>query len=176
MIIPTRRTILLGFVPLLLIAISGGSAAVIEVAWALLAVLLAAWLFDGIMVNSTQRVTLERNAPVQIHIDQTHPIEWIAENRSSVPAIVELQDQLPDGTTADLRVLKATIAPNSRTRLEYRLVPSVRGNLEFGDLYYRIQGRFGLAWKLQRQSARQAVRCYPHLANWTHRRTRWQHK
>jgi uncharacterized protein (DUF58 family) len=167
MIIPTRRTIVLGFLPLLLIAASGGSAFVIEVAWALLVFLLAVWLFDGIMVPSTQRVTLERIAPAQIHIDQSHLIEWEAVNRGTGPAIMELRDQLPEGTTADIRVLNVRISPNSRMKLQYCLVPTVRGDLEFGDLYYRIQGRLGLAWKLRQQAARQPVRCYPHLANWT---------
>jgi uncharacterized protein (DUF58 family) len=45
-------------------------------------------------------------------------------------------------------------------------VPAQRGNLEFGDLFFRVRGPLGLAWKSQRLSARQAVRCYPHLGNW----------
>jgi uncharacterized protein (DUF58 family) len=80
---------------------------------------------------------------------------------------VELRDQLPDGCSADQRIMRAKIAPNSRLRLLYHLVPAQRGNLEFGDLFFRVQGRLGLAWRLQRLRARQAVRCYPHLGNWT---------
>ena len=34
-------------------------------------------------------------------------------------------------------------------------------------MFFRVQGRLGLAWRLQRLSAGQAVRCYPHLGNWT---------
>ena len=167
MIIPTRRTILLGLVPLCLVAVSGGSAVLIEIAWALLVALLVVWFIDGLFLTKSKRVTLERRVPTQSHIDQIHQIEWIAENRSQFPAILELHDQLPQGTRTDRRILTATVAPSSRVRLEYRLIPSVRGNLEFGDLYYKIQGRLGLAWKSQKQAAKQPVRCYPHLANWT---------
>lgn len=167
MMTPTARTIALGCIPLSLIAFSGGSNIIIEVAWALLFVLLAAWVFDGVSANSAQRLTLTRSAPTQIHIDQSHLIAWVAENRGAEPVLVQLQDQLPEGSQVDQRTLSALLPPNSRTRLEYHLIPSVRGNLEFGDLDYRFQGRLGLAWKRQRQTARQAVRCYPHLANWT---------
>lgn len=168
MIIPTRRTILLGLLPLFLVAVSGGSRVIVEAAWAMLVVLFAAWLFDGIiMMIPSQRLSLRRNAPAQIHIDQTHVIQWIAENRSSTPVVIELRDQPPKGARADRQVLVATIAANSRMLLEYQLVPTVRGNLEFGDLYYRVQGGIGLAWKLLRLEARQDIRCYPHLANWT---------
>lgn len=167
MIIPTRRTMLLGFVPLVLIAISGGRPAVIEVAWASLLIIVVAWLIDGKRAVTSQRLLLQRNAPTQIHIDQSHPIEWTAENRTERAVVVELCDRLPAGCSTDKRMVSATIAPNTRTRLLYHLVPSQRGNLEFGDLYFRVQGRLGLAWKLQRLSAKQAVRCYPHLGNWT---------
>ncbi|HTU26633.1 MAG TPA: DUF58 domain-containing protein [Pirellulales bacterium] len=167
MIIPTRRTILLGLVPLLLVAASGGAPVVIEVAWALVLLILAAWLIDGLGATSTRRLLLDRSAPAQVYFGQSHPVEWIAENRSAETIVVELRDQLPEGCSADPRTLFARIAPNSRVRLRYHLVPGQRGDLEFGDLFFRIQGRLGLAWKLQRLKATQAIRCYPHLGNWT---------
>ena len=111
MIIPTRRTILLGLVPLLLIAISGGMPAVIEVAWASLLVIIVAWLIDGSKAISTRRLLLHRNAPAQIHIGQSQPIEWIAENRTADPVVVELRDQLPEGCSADQR---NRVVPGSR--------------------------------------------------------------
>jgi len=167
MIIPTQRMILLGLVPLLLVAVSAGSSVVITVAWTLFAGLFIAWLIDGIWGNSTAGLLLERNAPAQIYLDQIHPIEWVIENRGRYPASIQLCDQLPDRTRADRRTINAVIPAYSRKRLEYLLIPSLRGDLEFGDVYFRLQGRLGLAWKLCRQTARQPVRCYPHLANWT---------
>lgn len=167
MIIPTRRTMLLGLAPLLLVALTGGAPAAIEVAWALLIVLVVAWFVDGIKAASPPRLLLERHAPAQIHIRQSHTIEWVAENRTAYSVAVELRDQIPAGTVADPRILTARMPPHARMRLPYQLVPAQRGNLAFGDLFYRVQGRFGLAWRLRRLEAAQAVRCYPHLSNWT---------
>ena len=167
MIIPTQRMILLGLVPLLLVAVSAGSSFIITVAWTLFTGLFIAWLIDGIWGNSAAGLLLERNAPAQIYLDQIHPIEWVIENRGRYPASIQLCDQLPDRTRADRRTINAVIPAYSRKRLEYLLIPSLRGDLEFGDVYFRLQGRLGLAWKLSRQTARQPVRCYPHLANWT---------
>lgn len=167
MILPTRLTLFLGCLPLILVAVSGGSTAVVEVAWAILAVLVAAWIFDGIRARSNHRITLSRLAPGQIHLDQKHQVVWTIENRDNVPAIVELHDQLPSGTRTTERVLSGKVLANSRAQLQYEIIPSVRGNLAFGDLYYRLQGRWGLAWGLRHQVAQQPVKCYPHLANWT---------
>jgi uncharacterized protein (DUF58 family) len=166
MIIPTRRTMLFGLGPLLLVALAGGAPAAVEVAWALLLVLVVAWFVDGIKAASPQRLLLQRNAPAQIHIRHSHAIEWVAENRTPYPLVVELRDQLPAGTVADRRILAARIVPHTRVRLPYQLVPAQRGNLAFGDLFYRVQGRLGLAWRLRRLDAAQPVRCYPYLGNW----------
>ncbi len=158
---------LVGLGPLLLVALARGAPVAVEVAWALLSVLVVAWLIDGIRAASAQRLLLHRSAPSQIHISQSHPVEWIAENRTTFPVVVELRDGLPEGTVADRRMLSARIAPHSRLRLLYHLVPAQRGDLAFGDLFYRVQGPLGLAWRLRRLNAAQAVRCYPHLGNWT---------
>ena len=67
MIIPTRRTIVLGVVPLLLVAVSRGTPAVIEVAWASLLIIIAAWLIDGNRAIPTRGLLLIAVLPTDSH-------------------------------------------------------------------------------------------------------------
>lgn len=167
MMIPTGRTLLLGLVPLFLTVVSGGVAVVIQFAWALLALLVVAWLVDGILSKTQQRISLTRFIPSQIHVEQQHQIEWVIENRTPRAVQIELRDQLPRGAATVMPVIERHVAANSVQHVFYQMTPGVRGDLEFGNLYYRILGPLGLAWRLQTLAARQPIRCYPQLANWT---------
>lgn len=166
MIFPTTRTILLGFVPLFVLLAGGGTPAAVQTAWILFALLMAAWIADGLFLTPARWLTLRREAPDRIHIDQPAPVVWWIENRGRFPAELQLRDQPPEGVEVTPRELRSRIGPQARQRLEYSLVPSVRGDLKFGNLDYRVGGRLGLAWKQRRQPAEQPVRCYPQLANW----------
>ncbi|HWL10344.1 MAG TPA: DUF58 domain-containing protein [Planctomicrobium sp.] len=166
MILPTRLLILLGVVPLLMAAVSGGSGVILGFAWGLMGGLLGLWLMDGIWFQPGRKLSLERVAPEEVYVDQQQRIEWILENRSSFHTFVMLRDQLPAGSSTETPELGIAVPRQTRTRLSYDLLPTVRGDLEFGKLYYRTLGALRLAWRLSVLDARQSVRCYPHLANW----------
>lgn len=167
MLLPTQRTILLGFLPLLVILFGRGAHEAVVSAWLFCGALALTWLWDGLSMQEPKRLSLRRQSPHQMHVDQQHTIEWQVENRNPVPVAIQLRDLPPAGTEAVPYVLQATIPAHAQTTLTYSLVPTKRGNLEFGDVYYRILGQLGLAWRQFRMPARQPIRCYPHLANWT---------
>jgi len=166
MILPTRLLIVLGAIPLLVAALSDGSETILGIAWGLMGSLFILWFMDGIWLQPGQKLSLSRIAPEQVYVDQQHRIEWVLENRSSVHTCVELRDQLPAGAETDTPELSIAIPPQSGTRLCYDLKPTIRGDLEFGNLYYRTRGALGLAWRLSMVNAKHPLRCYPHLANW----------
>lgn len=167
MIIPTNRTILIAIFPLLLILVTGGSAIGLEIAWAIFVAVQLAWIVDALSSKSALRLSLARKAPNQLHVDQKHSIEWLVENRGTSSVYLELCDGVPKGANTEPRFVSGSVAANSRATFAYQLIPTIRGNLEFGDLSYRVQSQYGLAWILKKQTANQPIRCYPHLANWT---------
>lgn len=175
MLLPTRRAFLIALVPPAVILLGGGSPGAITTAWSLLGTLAVAWVLDAWNATFTAGLSFERRVPRQLYIDQPHEIEWIVDNRGHRPVTIELRDLPPEGAALSFPIAKdrhprqfaETVAARSRVRLQYTLTPRVRGDSAFGDMFYRVRGRLGLAWKQRRLPAAQPVRCLPHLANWT---------
>lgn len=167
MLLPTRRAFLIALVPPAIILLGGGSPGAITTAWSLLGTLAVAWVLDAWNATFTAGLSFERRMPRQLYIDQPHEIEWIVDNRGHRPVTIELRDLPPEGAEIHPRRFAKTVAARSRVRLQYTLTPRVRGDAAFGDMFYRVRGRLGLAWKQRRLPAAQPVRCLPHLANWT---------
>jgi uncharacterized protein (DUF58 family) len=165
MIIPARRLMWLAAVPLIVILNGRGASGAIVGAWAVMAVIIAAFLADGILAGRLTRVHFHREVPGQLYVERPNRIGWVVENQSAFPVALQLSDQAPSGAHAEPSTLLINAPPRSRTTLHYELVPSVRGMVAFGDLDYRILGRLGLAWSQKRLAARLAIPCLPHLAN-----------
>ncbi len=164
--IPTRRMLWLALIPLAVIILGQGTSAAVSAAWAIGAVLAAAFVFDGVLAGGRPRLQFERRVPLQLHVDQPHRIGWNIENRSPFEVALQLSDTVPPGARATPPILTLTAAARSRVTLEYELVPVHRGTTAFGDLTYRVRGPWGLAWQQKRLPARLEIRCLPHLANW----------
>lgn len=165
MIIPSRRFIWLAGVPAILIILGRGEPGAIWLAWALLGLLVTAFVCDGVLAAKRPRVRFDRDAPGQLHVDQPDRIGWIVENQSGFPLSLQLADRVPEGSHANPDVLNVNVPPRSRTTFHYELIPAERGLVAFGDLDYRIAGPLRLAWVQKRVPARQEIRCLPHLAN-----------
>ena len=164
--IPTRRTLQLASLALVLILIGRGAAWSTLAAWFLLAAVLAAFLIDGVLAGRRPRLELHRQAPEQLHVDQTHTIGWVIENRSPFAVTIELRDQVPPRWRTEPHRMQARVAAGSRVRLLYALTPIERGDAALGDVVYRVRGALGLAWRQKQRAARQPVRVLPQLANW----------
>jgi uncharacterized protein (DUF58 family) len=165
MIIPARRLVWLTVVPPILILLGRAEPGAIWAAWALLGVLVTAFVADGVLAATRPRVRFYRETPGQLHVDQADRIGWIVENSSGFPLALELADQAPQGARALPEVLKVSVAPRSRMIFHYEIIPAERGVTRFGDLDYRIGGPLGLAWVQKRLPASLEIKCLPHLAN-----------
>jgi uncharacterized protein (DUF58 family) len=164
--IPTTRMIQIGLVPLLVVLGGRGTAPAVGVAWVVVGLIFAAFLMDGWLAGRRQRLLLERQTPLQLHVDEPQRITWVVENRGDGGVALVLCDAVPPGAGAEPRTLAVTLAARSRTTLHYELVPRQRGLTAFGDLSYRVKGPLGLAWRQLRLPARLEIRCLPYLANW----------
>ncbi len=165
MIIPTRRMLWLAALPIAAVFAGQGGAIAVVVAWSLLGAVLILFITDGVLAGGKRRVSFEREAPTQLHVDQPNPVSWIVENLTDSRLALLLSDRVPEGSIANPRVLEVDARPRSRTKATFNLVPSLRGPAAFGDLDYRIRGPLGLAWTQKRFPNRLELRCLPHLAN-----------
>src|SRR5437016_10097617 len=82
-------------------------------------------------------------------------------------------DQNPNGPGTSTRArplapspllpLSATVPPHGTVRLDYQIVPTERGNFQFGDIALRCRGPMGLAWIDRTIPAKESVQVYPNL-------------
>lgn len=135
-------------------------------AWTLVGLAVAAFVVDGWLATRRPQLRLERQAPLQLHVDQPHTITWLVENHSPFPVALKLCDRIPSGARAEPELLEMTVAARTLATVAYELVPQVRGLTSFGDLTYRIRGPLGLTWRQKKWPAATAIRCLPNLANW----------
>jgi uncharacterized protein (DUF58 family) len=165
-LIPTGRFFRYGVVALFIILVGRGAGWSIWLAWAVIGGLLVGYVFDGILAGTRPRLQLHREAPAQLHVNQPQNIHWFVENRSPFPVTILLRDIGPESSRTSPTVLNADLPAGSRTTLTYEIVATQRGDLQFGELIYRVLGPLGLTWRQKRLPAEQKVRSLPHLANW----------
>lgn len=164
--IPTARTIgLFGLLPLAVIFLGRGAPAAVSLAWALAGSVFAAFLVDGWFAARRPRLRFERQAPVQLHVEQPHVISWLIDNLGTFPVRLQLADGIPAETQVKPLTLAVTAPARARVSVSYELLPLRRGPMAFGNLTYRVLGPLGLTWRQRRHPASQEVRCLPHLAN-----------
>jgi uncharacterized protein (DUF58 family) len=155
----------LAAIPLAVILGGQGAPAAIRAAEILMGALVAAFVADGYAALRRPGLRLYRQVPGQLYIDQPARIAWIVENHGTTALALQLADRVPDGSSALPPRLEPSAPRQSRTTVQYDLIPGRRGASAFGDLDFRLRGPFGLAWAQKRLPARQEIRCLPHLAN-----------
>ena len=78
-------------------------------------------------------------------------------------AIALIRDAFPQQFTVDTDTLEVNLPPNSTEELTYIINPDSRGEYEWGDIQVRQLGKFGLAWRDWKVTAKQKVTIYPDL-------------
>lgn len=163
--IPTRRLLWFAAIPLVILLAARGAPVGSIAAWAVLGLILIAFVIDGLLAGRRLPLRIERQVPTQLYVDQPQRIDLVVENQSELSLMLRLCDGVPPASRAEPLILEVASAPRSRMTFHYDLIPSRRGPTAFGDLTYRILGPLGLAWRQKRLSARLPIRCLPHLAN-----------
>jgi uncharacterized protein (DUF58 family) len=167
---PTRLTVCLfaaGLVPLLaaiLLALLSFNTTWIQLLVLGFDVGLAAVFCGDAVLGARQRglrVTREKPARLSVGID--NEVTLLVENRGRRRLELMLRDETPPGFRVEPPMLETTVPARGWVRLVYRLLPTARGNFQFGDVHIRLRCPLGLAWIDKTLDAQETALVYPNL-------------
>jgi uncharacterized protein (DUF58 family) len=187
--LPTRLTVWLFVVSLLLLSLLGLSPAAqalhaafpssfFELLVRPSSVLAAAvpWLLFGFQggllllflvdVRLARRLTLlrvRRDRPARLSLGADNEIIILLDNLSNRAQRLIVRDTPPPQFRAEPSVLECRLGGHRTSRLIYKLLPTERGDFPFGDIFLRIRGPLGLAWIDRVMPAAETVPVYPNL-------------
>jgi uncharacterized protein (DUF58 family) len=107
------------------------------------------------------QITREKPARLSVGID--NQVVLRIENNHGAPLRLVIRDETPLGFQVDPPLLQATVPGRGWVRLTYRLMPTERGNFQFGNIDARLRGPLGLAWVDRTLDAQEEAQVYPNL-------------
>ena len=123
----------------------------------------ALFLFDALQSSRDDTIRVRRERPARLSLGVHNEIVLVLENMSRRPATVVVRDEPPSIFPADQAITEVVVPPFGWCRVTYRLLPTERGNFEFGNIALRRRGRLSLAWADQSMPAAESVQVYPNL-------------
>ena len=155
------RLLLLGL-PLLTLAWIDRRALAIVALWDL--VVLAAWVVDLRRLPPPDRLVVKRtwNAPPTLAAPQRVALQ--IHNRGGVPVFVSLTDFAPAALRTEPADVSAAVPPGATSRVEYDVLPSVRGDARMDLVALQYRSTLGLAERWANVALPQVVRVYPDIA------------
>jgi uncharacterized protein (DUF58 family) len=133
--------------------------------------LLLAVLLDALLArrwNGARALGVRRDRPARLSLGAQNDVALVIENISPRTLRLRLRDEPPPLFRAEPAELEATVPPHRWQRLEYKLLPTERGNFNFGNIHLRCRGPLGLAWVDRHNVAGEAVQVYPNLLEVRH--------
>lgn len=172
--VPTRLTLTLfalGIVPLLLEGLArlvgaydGAESWLIYLAVLAydLAILLL-MVFDAWTTRRVLKLRIRREMPARLSVGVKNRIVLLVENVGTRSWRLLLRDEPPPGFPAEPAELSVVLPAHAWARLEYHLIPTERGNFNFGDVHLRCLGRLGLCRIDRTIPSAELVQVYPNL-------------
>jgi uncharacterized protein (DUF58 family) len=167
---PSRLTVYLfaaGLVPLMVgvgIALLGGDATVFHlVAFGFDGGVLLLFLADAWLGGQRRGLVITREKPARLSVGIDNQVNLLVENHAAALLHLFLRDETPAGFQVDPPLLRATVPGRGWVRLSYRLLPTERGNFQFGNLHARLRGPLALAWVDRTLEAEAEAQVYPNL-------------
>jgi uncharacterized protein (DUF58 family) len=171
---PSRLTVCLfglGLLPLLAgmayALIDGSNPSVAAAVWLVVlaydVVLALFFLADAVLAVRYRRLRLQRERPASLSVGVANEIVILIENIGRRQLHLVVRDEPPAAFSAEPLLLHASLPARGWVRLPYRLLPTDRGNFNFGDLHVRMRGPLGLAWCDRAVAAADRVQVYPNL-------------
>ena len=163
-LVPSRRFVLLlglGLFPAFLSFLRPAFA------WATLAtdgLLLVLLVVDRLRAPSPQRLSVRREVDEVLSIGTPAPVRLTFVWRGRRSLGLMLCDTPPEAFEASDELGRLSLPPNSEVTFTYRVQPTRRGRHAFGDLYLRIRGPWGLAWRPHRIALSAPAKVYPDLS------------
>ncbi|HEV2387799.1 MAG TPA: DUF58 domain-containing protein [Candidatus Acidoferrales bacterium] len=130
-------------------------------AWDLIVLGTWAWDLRRLPPPRALEITRRWQAPADLAAESRVVLEL--RNRSSVPVVVSVRDDLPAALADEPPLLRSPVPAGGASRLEYSVRPRERGDLRLRNVYLRYGGSWQLAERWGQASLPQTVRIYPSL-------------
>jgi uncharacterized protein (DUF58 family) len=167
---PTRLTVRLfaaGFVPLL--AGLGMALVGLNTTWIQILVLgfdlglAGALAIDAVLGWRGRGLRVSRERPARLSVGIDNDVTLLVVNRGNRRHELVLRDEAPAGFLVEPPMLQATVPARGWVRLCYRLLPTARGNFQFGNIHVRLRCPLGLAWIDRTLDAEESAQVFPNL-------------
>ncbi|MCB1626538.1 MAG: DUF58 domain-containing protein, partial [Xanthomonadales bacterium] len=132
--------------------------------WAALAALTLLALLDAWRLWQRPAPVVKRSLPHALALGVQRPVDLAIENESEQPLQLALFDHVPPSMAVHGLPQRLHLPPGQGARVQYRVRPLVRGNLQFGQVELRLRSNWGL-WDRRAWAGEPAsVRVYPNFA------------
>jgi uncharacterized protein (DUF58 family) len=128
--------------------------------------LLVLMVVDAVLARrrlTGERLLVRRERPARLSLGVENEIFLVVENRNRQTVTLLIRDAPPPLFQAEPAVLSTRLPPRHVARLGYRLLPTERGNFQFGDVAVRCRGPLSLALADRALPAAEGVQVYPNL-------------
>lgn len=131
--------------------------------WILNLILASVLILDYYLTPSSKYFTAVRTAGDRLSIGRKNEVRIEIYNQSKAYSHCWVRDAYPLQLEADVKEFVFSLAAGTKAVLEYTLLPSNRGEYEFGDIAMRYGSRLGLFWRQVKIPATCSVKVYPDL-------------
>lgn len=123
----------------------------------------AAAAVDWIRLTRGIELEVMRECDDRLSLGARNPVRLRLRNSSYTRLSGRIRDEHPVGIAADGQESPFSAAARSETEVVYHLVPTNRGDFEFGDIYIRLFGPLRMTMRQIRFAAGRQVKVYPNL-------------
>src|SRR6266851_2484343 len=164
--IPTRATVFLFLFSLVLIPLGILSSPGLLLVFGYDGGIVVLFLVDALLAHLTYRqevLRVKRERPPRLSLGAANEVIIVLENTWVRSLHVSIRDEPPPGFRAEPESQNTVVPPHGTVRLAYQLVPTERGNFQFGDIGLRCRGPMGLGLINRTIPASEPVQVYPNL-------------
>ncbi|WP_185236295.1 DUF58 domain-containing protein [Teredinibacter franksiae] len=137
----------------------------IETAWALVStILVLVAVFDLFRHRRFWKLSVVRELPHSLALGVHAPVTLELRNGYAFPVTVDVTDLYPRCIEAQELPVTVTIAPESKKKVTYPVLPITRGPATFGQTCMRVNTRWGLWQRLEKLGDEETVKVYPNFA------------
>ena len=128
------------------------------------ALMVLAALLDFFLAPRPKDMELVRVLPRACAVDRRHAVTIQIRNRTKRPISLIITDDVPPQAATEDHPVSSTVPARGSAKAEYGIRFAVRGDAQFGLLYFWFRGRLGLVWKRGQAGPPATVRVYPWLS------------
>jgi uncharacterized protein (DUF58 family) len=141
-------------------------AVLVAVGWLVFAydgAILLLFLLDAWFAGRVRVLRVRRERPARLSLGIENEVVLVLENPRRRSLRVIVRDEPPVRFRAEPLQATTIVPGHGWARTAYRLLPSDRGNFTFGNVHLRCLGPLGLAWRDRTVPAEEPVQVYPNL-------------